>query len=166
MNMVINKNDNDIITTDLFEKSLALYLCILSKQSKSANSLGVFISLVFGQIFCIFSFCSHLSDIQCQIKDFYIQLNHCGYTYSEIIPLFKQATKHAGTFLKLTLDEKSKATRSTCKWCKKPFLHLLCHPQDPKSSVIEQLFHEHMLFPPLVKIRYSTLKMMQVIRLT
>ena len=155
MDLKISITADGLLSTNLYEKPMALYLFI---PPKSAHSPGVFKGLVYGQVTQIFCLCSHLHDIQRHLWNFFERLCKRGYSPSEVIPVMNDAAKHAESFMQLSsydkLQKKKKQLESNKR---KLFLHVPYHPQDPPSSVIQRLFTNTILFPageePLFEIR-------------
>ena len=167
MDMIIQIQDCRILT-DLFEKKLALYLYI---PPHSAHPPGVLTGLIMGQVLRIFSLCSRIEDVKRHIKNFHSRLIRRGYSHSDLLPIFEKAAKNAEAFLRKPEEVRLKEKRQKKEEDnKRILLHLKYHPDDPPSSVIQQVFRECILHPkgdePFCELRNQTGQKIPLERLT
>eukprot|EP00984_Skeletonema_dohrnii_P032833 scaffold27669_cov72-Skeletonema_dohrnii-CCMP3373.AAC.3 len=96
-----------------------------------------------GQVLQISSLCSRTVDKQRHIKNFYDRLVKRGYSHSDLLPLLEKAATNAEAFICKSEEDKAREKRqkdedSSSSSSKRIFLHLKYHPNDPKSSAINQ----------------------------
>jgi hypothetical protein len=167
MDMVI-KIENNRIVTDLYEKSMNLYLYI---PPASAHPPGLLPGLVIGQVIRIFSLCTYMKDVKRHIKNFHTRLMKRGYSQSVLLPLFKTAADKAAAFLRKSDDERTKEKLQRYEENQsRVFFHLKYHPNDPPSSAIQKVFRECILQPrgevPFHEVRNDSGQRIPVERLT
>ena len=124
------------IQTRLFEKEMNLYLYI---PPHSAHSPGVLRGLVIGMTLRIVRLTTALQDKKNSLRSFFLRLCNRGYSSDTLRKLFAEALAHTE---QPTFDEKWWIREKRC------FLHLPFHPDDPSSTVVQRLFHQHLLNPP------------------
>ena len=126
------------IKTDLFEKSLNLYLFI---PPSSCHSAGVLNGIILDGVHRIYPLCSDERAMRRYLLHFRDRLIARGYRQQMILPFFRMAI-HKQTVLRIEnnifLDDFDTE--------KKLFLHLSHHPQNPPNRLIQQLY-ERILKP-------------------
>ncbi|EJK72424.1 hypothetical protein THAOC_06047, partial [Thalassiosira oceanica] len=85
----------------LFEKPLALHLYL---PPHSCHPPGVIKGLVMGEVLRIFQLCSHDSDIDDYLSEFFRRLLDRGYQAESLCPLFIKAVANAENYLSLILN--------------------------------------------------------------
>lgn len=145
MDMVIYKDGNKL-STDLFEKPMALFLYI---PPFSAHPPGVLASLVMGQILRIFTLCSEEDQKKKHLLNFFHRLINRGHVREQLLPLFEKAVTNAESYLKRSDEEKAKkkqAAKATSD--SRLFLHVPYHPDNPPASELQALFRDCISNPP------------------
>ena len=146
------------LTTSIYAKPLALHLYI---PPMSCHAPGVLTGLIHGHFHRLFTLCSHESDIEQEIYNFYNRLIDRGYSLPMWIPIFLTAEqiareKQARTLLpqgdppnhQLQDDTQTGHTSRTLEQDGNVFLHLQYHLANPPTSVIQKLWRRHVLTPP------------------
>jgi hypothetical protein len=123
------------IETSIFKKPLNLYLYI---PPHSAHAPGILTGLVFGMMERIFRLTTHWRDQKTSICNLFLRLCNRGYSSTDLKPIFAAALDHIKN-RPLPPDPWDKEIRC--------YLHLPFHPDDPKSTVTQQFFRQHMLAP-------------------
>eukprot|EP00956_Cyclotella_meneghiniana_P035161 scaffold112213_cov44-Cyclotella_meneghiniana.AAC.2 len=94
---------NGRLETTLYEKAMNLYLYL---SPHSSHPLGVFTSLIFGQVLRIRRLCSHnKQDADGKILEFFHRLLAKGHTMEALSPIFDKAEKNAEAYLQLSPEE-------------------------------------------------------------
>jgi hypothetical protein len=89
------------ITTNLFEKPLALHLYI---PPRSCHPPSCFRSLASGMILRFYRLCTYQKDIRHWLKKFYGHLLDRGYQHDRILPLFNKSIKIQSTLHPLAMS--------------------------------------------------------------
>ena len=143
LDMTVRISPDGRLKTSLFEKNMALYLFI---PPCSAHPPGVNIGHIMGQILRIFRLNSEEEDTEQDVLRFLRRFLNRGFDITYLKQAFKKAIKNARSFL-----AKSKATREREKAaklrsaCRRLYLHLEYHPQNPTPANIQTVFSETML---------------------
>ena len=144
MDLVIYKDGNKL-STDLYEKPMALFLYI---PPHSAHPPGVLTGLIMGQILRIFCLCSYEDQMKKHIKNFFNRLIARGYKREQLLPLFEKAVDNAESYKKRSDEEKILRKKAAQKASKnRLYLHVPYHPDNPPSSKLQQLFRECISHP-------------------
>lgn len=145
MDMTISINGNKL-STDLFEKEMALYLFIPPHSAHTPSSI---IGLVTGQMLRIFSLCSEEQSIQVHVYNFFHRLLARGYEREYLLPIFHGAANRARDTLQRTEEEAANIKKERIKESrKKLYFHRFYHPSDPSASAIQRIFQDCVLHPP------------------
>jgi hypothetical protein len=134
------------VVTSLYAKPLALHLYLLPH---SCHAPGVLSGLIFGNVLCIHQLCSAAVDIKKELKLFFHRLLDHGYQPQKNTPLFQQAIDNATANLNcLALKRLRMKSRKATGGHRQIFLHLLYHPANPPSKIIQRLWHNLVGTPP------------------
>ena len=134
----------DKLSTDLYEKPMALYLYI---PPHSAHAQGVN-SLITGQMRRIFGLCSDPERMKVHAQNFLHRLIDRGYTNEELIPLFNSAAKNAKAAQQRSVEQILQGKQDRVKSNERCIrLHRLYHPNDPSASTIQGLFKQYIFEP-------------------
>ena len=138
--------ENTRIITEMYEKSLNLYFYILSYFFYPP---GVLTGLVIGMIYFIRTLTTHKSVQRKQISLFYQRLLRRGYSRAVIRPLFclAQQYKINGVNVSRIIEENEDRL----------FFHVVSHPDDPSSRLIQKAWQE-LILKPLWKMSLSQIK--------
>jgi len=134
---------------------MALYLLI---APHSAHPLGVLMSHINGNILRIFRLNSDERDMMDGVLTFFRCFIHRGHSSKMLKPILDKAIKNARKFI--TTSQQTRTTHKLQKLedaCRKLYLHVEFHPQNPTSLDIQQAFHDCVLQPP-GKERLSDIK--------
>jgi hypothetical protein len=125
------------IETSIYEKPLNLYLYI---PPHLAQAPGILTGLVFGMMERIFCLTTHWRDQKTSIRNLFLCLCNRGYSSTVLKPIFAAA-----------LDRIKNRPLPPDPWDEEVrcYLHLSFHPNDPKSTVAQQLFRHHLLAPTI-----------------
>lgn len=137
--------EGERLSTDLFEKPMALYLYI---PPHSTHPPGGINGLITGQMLRIFTLCSDPERIKVHTLNFLHRLEARGYDKKDLIPLLDRAAKNARKYLQRSDEQKqqiSKERKDSMARCIR--LHRLFNPYDPSGSTIQLLFRECILTP-------------------
>jgi hypothetical protein len=124
------------IKSTLYEKPMNLYLYL---PSRSAHAPGVLPGLIIGMTKRIYALTTEQPDRVQSLRRLFLRLCNRGYDPVTLRPIFKSAIKKAHTKKPAITDSNDE---------KRCFLHLDYHPEDPSSTVIQQIFRNTMLLPP------------------
>ena len=145
MDMTIYK-DGDKLSTDLYEKPMALFLYI---PPHSAHPPGVLVGLVMGQVLRIFTLCSTEDQKKKHLLNFFHRLCDRGHERLDLIPLFEKAVTNAESYLQRSdedIAQRKQAKKSNGD--SRVFLHLPYHPENPSSSTLQKWFRDYISHPP------------------
>jgi hypothetical protein len=136
----------DRITSTLYEKPLNLYLIYIPPHS--AHAPGINAGLIFGGVLRIYQLCSCPNDAKQCLRIFYHRVLHQGYTPDTLIPLFVKASANALEYLSRSKEE-AKAYRKSKEntACRSVYFHIPCHPDNPRSSIIQHHWREQLMQP-------------------
>ena len=137
--------EGDKLSTDLYEKPMALYLYV---PPHSAHPRGGSNGLITGQMRRIMTLCSSETRIQEHTLNFLHRQEARGYDREDLIPLLEKAAKSARRFIQRSdeeLQEAAQEKKDSMARCVR--LHRVFHPDDPSASTIQQLFKEQILTP-------------------
>ena len=136
---------NGHLETTLYEKAMNLYLYL---PPHSSHPRGVFTGLIFGQVLRIRRLCTHSTDADKKILEFFHRLLARGHTQESIGPLFDKAERNASAYLELSQAEKEDLRKKKSSDSHNQiFLHLQYHPYDPQSREIQQIWREQVFQP-------------------
>jgi len=131
------------VTTNLYEKPLALHLYIPPHSCHPSSCFG---SLVTGMVLRIYRLCTFQKDVSYWLREFYGHLLDRGYQNDAILPLFSKAINITFTFL--SASDKYRLQQKTISPPEdKIFFHLKYHPCDPQSHAIQKLWRELVIQP-------------------
>ena len=136
---------NGKIETTLYEKPMNLYLYI---PPHSSHPKGVYTGLIFGQVLRIRRLCTHKSDADRKIKDFYNRLLERGHTPESLLPLFSRAEENAYNYMARPIEDLE--TQQLRKWWdskRQVYFHLQFHPEDPPSRDLQRLWRDFVSHP-------------------
>ena len=131
------------IVTSLYEKSMNLYLYILSH---SVHPPGVLTGLFSGNINNIQLLWSDEDEINRRLKESYARLLIRGYQRALLIPVFTKGITVVRASIKRVsvcqcVSDQERDTRS------RVFFHLTYHPRDPTSKSVQIQWRQHLLHP-------------------
>ena len=143
--------DNYRLITDLYEKSLNLYLYI---PPLSSHPPGVLTGLILGNCHRIYTLVSSQSSRKQHINNFYKRLIARGYQHNTLVPLFQRAAQlatqrdnqlnhphhHQNNRLTTTSDDEPRI-----------YYHLRYHPNNPNSKDLQRKWKETISAPPYEK---------------
>jgi hypothetical protein len=132
------------ITTNLFEKPLALHLYIPPHSCHPPSCFG---SLVSGMILRFYRLCTYQKDIRHWLKKFYGHLLDRGYQQDRILPLFNKSIENAVYFTSTSDEYRLQIKTKLNETSHKIFFHLKYHPSDPKSSEMQKLWRSSIFQP-------------------
>ena len=133
------------LETKLFEKEANLYLYL---PPHSAHPRSVFTGLIFGQVLRTRRLCTHKSDADNSIGEFFTRMLARGHKQESLAPLFVKAEKNAKAFLQRTPEERKQIKKQQeLDSHTQLFLHLQFHPDDPSSREIQKIWQEQVLQP-------------------
>jgi len=139
------KSDGKLNTT-LYEKPMALYLFI---PPHSAHPPGVLMSHINGNILRIFRLNSDEREMTDDVLTFFRRFIQRGHSSEMLKPIFDKAIANARKFMATSQQKRNEIkARQMENACRRLYLHVEFHPQNPTSSEIQQAFHECMLQPP------------------
>jgi hypothetical protein len=139
LQIIINETGN--IRTKIYEKIENLYLYLPASSSHPFGSLK---GLIHGMVYRTIRLTSQREDQANELQQLVRRLRARGYNQTFLINIIN-ATYHR---ISKELNEKETTTIDIDKDVNIPcFLHLYYHPNDPKSSVIQQLFQDEMYHP-------------------
>jgi len=140
LDMTIKIKDNKLITT-LYEKPRNHHLYI---PPTSCHPPGLLNGMIHGNINRIFKLCSEHEDRKKRTNDFIRHLQNRGYTFDKVKPIFLKAIRNvlSSKSERKTLDNHLKMHRSL-------LFHLPYHPNNPKSSTIQQIWSRTICTPPI-----------------
>lgn len=138
--------NGDRLSTDLYEKPMALYLYIPPRSSHPPGGIN---GLITGQMLRIFALCSDKERIKTHALNFLRRLIARGYTRQELLPMFESAAKNARNYLQRTEEQKTQLKRNRTESNRRCIrLHRYYNPADPPTSALQRLFKECIFAPP------------------
>ena len=137
---------NNRFSATLYEKEMNLYLYI---PPHSSHPKGVLTGLIFGQVLRIRRLCTINDDANTKISEFFTRLLARGHTSESLEPLFRRAEANAESYLRRSPAEHERLRQQKLvDSSKQVFFHLQYHPEDPRSSKIQELWRDIVANPP------------------
>jgi hypothetical protein len=131
-----------IIKKSVIDSQEKSTLILLSKDS--AHPPGVLRGLIYGMVGRIYRLCSHPTDRDAHLHNFYRHLLHQGYKPPKVLPIFTGAIKSITHPLEPAPRQQSAA--------RPLFLELKYHPEDPPSRALQHIWQTTLrslgLLPP------------------
>ncbi len=119
----------------------------------SCHPPGALTCLIFGHALQIFQLCSEDQDVDSELATFYHHLLDCRYKTSNIIPLLIKGIDNANHYLSLAKAQQEEAKKArTGRADERVFFHLPFHLQNPSSGVIQHIWQDLLLSPPVKEI--------------
>ena len=146
--------ENGLISFDLFEKTLNLYLYI---PPLSAHPPGVLAGLILGNCHHINTLVSKLEDQRRHLMHFYQRLLRQGYQRGALLPYFQQAATNA------CRQQATKCLKQTDE-ANPTFFDIQYHPDAPKSSIIQHHWKNQFASPPF-ELPFSKVKNLKGIKM-
>ena len=124
---------------------MALYLFI---PPHSAHPPGVLVSHINGNILRIFRLNSDEKDMTDDVLTFFRRFIQRGHSSDMLKPIFEKAIANARRFMATSQQHRDENKEKQMEnACRRLYLHIEFHPQNPTSSEIQQAFHECMFQP-------------------
>jgi hypothetical protein len=143
LDLTIRINNDNTITTDLYEKPHNLYLYL---PAHSNHPKGNMKGLIYGSLYRIHKLTSDPLTRHQHVQNLYSRLLARGYDKTELLTAITDANKRYGQsdqnkFTTSNDTDEEAATENRC------YFHIPYHPLDPTSNTIQEVFRREIQFP-------------------
>jgi hypothetical protein len=144
LDLTITIDNNGNIQTRLYEKPENLYLYL---PATSAHPFSTLKGLIHGMVYRTIRLTSDKATQTIELQNLVRRLKARGYKQSFLVDIINNTYQRIANEL-INTDTLIKQQTPIIDYKKVCFFHTYYHPNDPKSSAIQELFQKEMLSPP------------------